>query len=117
MEGIDPMRPTWAQAPSPTQGQLALPLAAQPRPPGWLTPDERQTVLVLGRRDDEVRHGEFERLTEAGVWTRYGVDYEYRVGPDGRRYAVQAHPGMVAPLAPDPGEDNPAAPDSLDVSA
>lgn len=116
MEEITPIRATAARVSSPTHGQPALPLAAYPRPPGWLTPEERQTVLMLGQRDEEVRQGEFERLTAAGVWTRYGVDYEYRVGPDGRRYAVNAHPGMVAPLAPHADQVDPAAPDLLDVS-
>lgn len=100
MEEIAPLEITAARAPSPVYTVPAVPTVAEPLPPGWLTRSEQQTVAALGRRDQAVRHEEFDRLTAAGIWTHAGVDYEYRVGPDGRRYAVEAHPGMVAPLAP-----------------
>ncbi|MHB0878847.1 MAG: hypothetical protein ACYC5O_22635 [Anaerolineae bacterium] len=89
-------------------------------------------MAALRRRDQEVRQGEYERLEDAAVWLRAGIDFEYRIGPDGRRYAVAAHPGMVAARAPaesDAGRSPPAPADergddavlppgqSLDVSA
>ena len=111
MEDIAPPRVTAARAPAPTATTTALFSATEPRPPGWLTPSEQDGVAVLGQRDREVRQAEYERLTDAGVRARVGIDYEYRVGPDSRRYVVQAHPGMVAALAPATDEAERPPPD------
>jgi hypothetical protein len=120
MDEIAPLRITAARAPSPATTALSPPSASEPQPPGWLTPDDLDAVSALSRRDREVRCEEDDRLTEAGVWQRRGVDFEYRVGPDNRRYAVAAHPGMVAAVAPeddDSGLSPPAPGVLLDLTA
>jgi hypothetical protein len=120
MEEIGPVRMTTARAPFPPATVLSPPSASEPRPPGWLTADDLDALSALRQRDQEVRSDECDRLEDAGVWQRPGVDYEYRVGPDNRRYAVDAHPGMVAALAPakEDAKPSPPAPGKLlDLSA
>ncbi len=55
---------------------------------GELDSREQREVEQLKRRDREVRTHEQAHLAAAGPLARGGPSYEYRVGPDGKRYAV-----------------------------
>lgn len=55
---------------------------------GELSPEEREQVAELRRRDAEVRQHEQAHLSAAGAHARGGPTFEYETGPDGRRYAV-----------------------------
>jgi hypothetical protein len=53
-----------------------------------LSPDERQTVQKLQKRDAEVKQHEAAHLAAAGQYAAGGPSYTYQTGPDGRRYAI-----------------------------
>ena len=53
-----------------------------------LSPDERQTVRKLQKRDAEVKQHEAAHLAAAGQYAAGGPSYTYQTGPDGRRYAI-----------------------------
>lgn len=53
-----------------------------------LSPEEQKEVEELKKRDAEVRRHEQAHLAAAGSLARSGPQYEYVVGPDGKRYAV-----------------------------
>jgi len=54
----------------------------------------------LGQRDIEVRQHEQMRLATRGSYTRSGPLYDYRLGPDGRLYAVGG--GVTLDVSPVP---------------
>ena len=56
-----------------------------------LTPEEKQQVKELQKRDAEVRTHEMAHLASAGNLARGGPHYEYQTGPDGRSYAIGGH--------------------------
>lgn len=53
-----------------------------------LTPEEKQQVRELKKRDAEVRRHEQAHKAAAGRHAVGGAQYQYVIGPDGRRYAV-----------------------------
>jgi len=53
-----------------------------------LTPEEEQEVRELKKRDAEVRRHELAHKAAAGRHAVGGAQYQYVIGPDGRRYAV-----------------------------
>ena len=53
-----------------------------------LTPEEKQEVKELKNRDREVRAHEMAHLSAAGPYAQGGARFEYKSGPDGKRYAV-----------------------------
>jgi len=56
-----------------------------------LTPAEQRQVREMSRRDQEVRRHEMAHIAAgAGVITS-GPNFEYEVGPDGKRYVVDGH--------------------------
>jgi hypothetical protein len=60
----------------------------QPQMPDQLDLAQRREVEALRRRDAEVRQHEQSHLVAAGPYVKGGPRYEYKTGPDGRRYAV-----------------------------
>ncbi len=56
-----------------------------------LSEDERVQVEKLKARDAEVRTHEQAHVAAAGGLVRGGINYSYRTGPDGTRYAVGGH--------------------------
>lgn len=53
-----------------------------------LTPKEEKEVEELKKRDQEVRAHENAHFASGGTQVRGGPQYEYVIGPDGKRYAV-----------------------------
>ncbi|MGD9201204.1 MAG: putative metalloprotease CJM1_0395 family protein [Chitinispirillia bacterium] len=53
-----------------------------------LTQEENQEVIELKNRDREVRAHEMAHLSAAGPYAQGGAQFEYKKGPDGKRYAV-----------------------------
>ncbi len=53
-----------------------------------LTPREMAVLLELQRSDRRVRQHEMAHIAAGGQYVRGGVHYNYRIGPDGRSYAV-----------------------------
>lgn len=59
-----------------------------PDPVHRLTPREQVVVAELRRVDAAVRRHEQAHLAAGGSYVRSGPHYTYRLGPDGRLYAV-----------------------------
>lgn len=53
-----------------------------------LTEEQQREVEELKKRDQEVRAHELAHLAAAGAHAGGGISFEYRQGPDGKRYAV-----------------------------
>jgi hypothetical protein len=60
----------------------------QRRPYGQLPREVQQEIDRLAKRDREVRTHERAHITAAGAHAVGGPEYQYELGPDGRRYAV-----------------------------
>ena len=69
-----------------------------------LSPEERQEVEKLAARDREVRAHEQAHVAAAGPLYRGGPRYEYREGPDGKRYAVGGSVQIDTAAVPDDPE-------------
>jgi len=70
---------------------------------GQLSPEEQQEVEDLKQRDAEVRQHEQAHLMAGGQYAKGGASYTYKVGPDGKRYAVGGEVQLDAtPIADDP---------------
>jgi len=54
-----------------------------------LTAEEQKDVEELKRRDKQVRAHEMAHVAAGAGLVRGGPSYEYEVGPDGKRYAVE----------------------------
>ena len=64
--------------------------------------EEQQEVVELQRREQEVRIHEQAHQSAGGQYAG-AASYSYRVGPDGRRYAVEGSvPIDTAPVPDDP---------------
>jgi hypothetical protein len=61
-------------------------------------------VEQLKQRDREVRSHELAHKAIAGQYARGAPSYEYRIGPDGRRYAVGGEVSIDIGKANDPRE-------------
>lgn len=97
---VEPVMPRQG-VPRPPPDEVAVPSPLEPRPPGRLGPQDEAEIAQLRRRDAEVREHEQSFRAAAGPYLRGGARYEYRVGPDGRRYAVAGEVAVDA--APVPG--------------
>jgi hypothetical protein len=53
-----------------------------------LTAEEQRQVDELKKTDAEVKAHEQAHKQAGGRWVRGGANYEYTIGPDGKRYAV-----------------------------
>ncbi|MEJ2039148.1 MAG: putative metalloprotease CJM1_0395 family protein [Desulfosarcinaceae bacterium] len=53
-----------------------------------LSPEEKQQVNELQKRDAEVKAHEQAHMAAGGGLVSGGASYQYEVGPDGKRYAV-----------------------------
>lgn len=71
--------------------------------PGELTPEEKQQVEELKKRDREVRQHEQAHKTAAGGFVTSGPHFDFQRGPDGRQYAVGGEVKLdTTPIADDP---------------
>lgn len=52
------------------------------------TPTERKEIEKLQRRDREVKAHELAHKASAGQYARGAANFDYKIGPDGKRYAV-----------------------------
>ncbi len=82
--------PGAAEEASVGSGQQAQPTRPNDRNDGGkaLSEDERRQVEELKKRDREVRAHEQAHLAAAGGYAMGGARYTYKMGPDGKRYAV-----------------------------
>ncbi len=53
-----------------------------------LTEKEKRIVEKLKKRDAEVRQHEEAHIRAAGTLANGGPNYKYKIGPDGKRYAI-----------------------------
>lgn len=67
-----------------------------------LSPEAQAEVDALKKADAEVRAHEAAHLAAAGGLARGGASFTYKVGPDGRRYAVAGEVQLDA--SPVPGD-------------
>ena len=65
--------------------------AEQPASEADLSPEEKKQVEHLKQQDAEVRRHEQAHLAAAGPYGKGPPQYEYKEGPDGKRYAVGGH--------------------------
>jgi hypothetical protein len=56
--------------------------------PAQVTQTEIKEIEQLKNRDREVRAHELAHLATAGAYARGGASFDYKIGPDGKRYAV-----------------------------
>lgn len=98
---IAPVAPSTARAPAEPHSVKA-PTAAKLS--GDLTPAEKQDVARLQQRDAQVRQEENAHAGNAGTLAG-PISYIYRIGPDGRQYAVGGSvPISAAAVTGDPAE-------------
>lgn len=69
-----------------------------------LGPNEIRQVEQLKRRDREVKTHELAHKAVAGQYAKGAPSYDYRIGPDGRRYAVGGEVSIDISKAKDPRE-------------
>ncbi len=68
-----------------------------------LTEEERAEIEELRKRDQEVRQHEQLHKATAGQYARGAPSYEYKTGPDGKRYAVSGKVNIdTSPVPNDP---------------
>lgn len=68
-----------------------------------LSPEAEQQVKELKQRDAEVRQHEQAHLAVAGSYAKGGTKFEYKTGPDGKRYAIGGEVGIdTTTIANDP---------------
>lgn len=68
-----------------------------------LSPEAQREVEALKKADAEVRAHEAAHLAAAGGLARGGASYTYKVGPDGKRYAVAGEVRLdTSPVPGDP---------------
>jgi hypothetical protein len=53
-----------------------------------LTPDQKDEVEKLQKRDQDVRAHEQAHMAAAGAYVKGGATFEYQKGPDGKMYAI-----------------------------
>ena len=53
-----------------------------------LTPDQKDEVEKLKKRDQQVRAHEQAHITAGGAYVKGSATYEYQKGPDGKMYAI-----------------------------
>ncbi len=56
--------------------------------PAQVNQTEIKEIEQLKNRDREVRAHELAHLATAGAYARGGASFDYKIGPDGKRYAV-----------------------------
>jgi hypothetical protein len=70
-----------------------------------LTPEQKDQVTKLVRRDQEVRTHEQAHIMAGGTLVRGGASFSYQTGPDGKKYAV----GGEVNIDTSPVDDDPKA--------
>ena len=76
---------------------------AQPTSEKELSSEEKKQVAKLKKQDAEVRRHEQAHLAAAGPYGKGSPQYEYKEGPDGKKYAVGGHVGIdTAEIEGDP---------------
>lgn len=83
-------------------GREAQRLQQAGRQAGRLSEAEHQVVAQLKSRDREVRAHEQAHLAAAGPYATSGPQFEYAIGPDGKRYAIGGH--VEIDISPVPGD-------------
>ncbi len=83
-------------------GREAQRLQQAGRQVGQLSEAEYQVVAQLKSRDREVRTHEQAHLAAAGPYATSGPQFEYAIGPDGKRYAIGGH--VTIDTSPIPGD-------------
>ncbi|MBD3610637.1 MAG: hypothetical protein HUJ30_08815 [Gammaproteobacteria bacterium] len=82
---------------TPTRGQYGKSQSEQ------LTEEEQQQVEQLKSRDRAVRAHEAAHAAAAGKYVTRGAHFQYKTGPDGRRYAVGGEVNIdTSPIPGDP---------------
>ena len=69
-----------------------------------LSEEEQQEVGELKKRDRQVREHEQAHVAAAGQYATGGPTFEYKTGPDGRRYAVGGEVDIDTSEVPDDSE-------------
>lgn len=82
--------------PEDDDGGPALEKSGQP------TAEEREAIARMRRRDQEVRRHEQAHMAAGAGVVQGGPQYEYQIGPDGKRYAVGGHVNIKAAGGGDP---------------
>lgn len=97
--------------PAPTVQRIELtrtgePVASSVPTPGTseeLTVEEQDQQRELKKRDQEVRRHEQAHIAAAGSHARGGPSFEFKIGPDGKRYAVAGEVQIdTSPVGNDP---------------
>lgn len=66
------------------------------------TRQEIAQLLELKKRDKEVRQHEMAHIAAGGFYVKGGATYQYKIGPDGRRYVVGGEVSIDTSKEPDP---------------
>jgi len=66
-----------------------------------LSPEEQEEVAALKARDTEVRQHEQAHMMVGGQYVKGAASYTYKMGPDGKRYAVGGEVQLDATPIPD----------------
>ena len=69
-----------------------------------LTTNELREVERLQQRDREVKAHEQAHKANAGLYARGGANFEYQMGPDGKRYAVGGEVSIDTSKESDPAK-------------
>lgn len=70
--------------------------------PAELNQTERREIEQLQRRDREVRAHELAHKATAGQYAKGAASFDYKIGPDGKRYAVGGEVGIDIGREADP---------------
>jgi hypothetical protein len=105
------IRPLPPQFPTQSQRRIDGTSAAEDKagrtpaePAQALNPGDLRVVQQLKQRDREVRSHELAHKAIAGQYARGAPSYEYRIGPDGKRYAVGGEVSIDMSKSNDPRE-------------
>ncbi len=115
---LTPMPQQYVEADTPTPGEASpadtsaeiSTQESQEEPPApgerilsELSPQEQREVEQLRVRDQAVRAHEMAHVVAGGAYVTKPASYEYKIGPDGRRYAVGGEVSIdVSPVPNDP---------------
>jgi len=99
----------WAWRTSSSAGAGETPAASSRAKTAELTPEQQREVQELLKVDRQVRQHEQAHLAVGRDLVRGGATYEYRQGPDGKRYAVAGEVSIDASPASTPEKTIPKA--------
>ncbi len=66
------------------------------------TKEELREIEALKKRDQEVKQHEIAHIAAGGIYVRGGANFQYELGPDGRRYAVSGEVSIDTSEEPRP---------------